>query len=89
MLTTEYKTHNYVRTADCGPRLKHSNKGTTMEKVMTIKVRVWLYGIGIGIGGVCLVYGVLTAEQLVAWLGLLAAILAVTAVSNVGEKGLS
>lgn len=56
-------------------------------KIMDVKFRRWLYGVGVAAGSVCLVYGLITSEQLVVWLALLAALLGVTAYANAGLAG--
>lgn len=39
--------------------------------------RMWLYGIALAIGGLALIYGIVTGEQLAGWLAVIAAILGV------------
>lgn len=55
--------------------------------IMDVKFRMWLYGIGVAAGSVMTVYGILTLEQVSVWLGLLSAILGITAIANVGDRG--
>ena len=55
--------------------------------IMDVKFRLWLYGIGVAAGSVMAVYGILTLEQVSVWLGLLSAILGITAIANVGDRG--
>ena len=57
------------------------------KTIVNEKFRIWVYGIGIAAGSVAVVYGFMTAEEVAVWLGLLSAILGLTAVAHVGEKG--
>ena len=56
-------------------------------KIMDIRFRKWLYGTGIASAAVFVTYGIITAEQAVIWIALLAALLGVTAIANVGDNG--
>lgn len=58
-----------------------------MGKLLDVKYRVWLYGVGVSLSSVGIVYGLITLQEATVWLALLAAILGVTAIANVGERG--
>ena len=58
-----------------------------MGKIMDIRFRRWLYGVGVAIGALLVGYGYLNGEQLLMWLALLTAVLGLTATANLGEKG--
>lgn len=68
-----------------------SNPGNQGEqvtgKIMDIRFRKWLYSAGIALAAVFVMYGIITAEQAVVWIALLAALLGITAIANVGENG--
>lgn len=58
-----------------------------MNKIFNETTRTWIYSVGVSAGAVAVFYGFMSAQELVVWLGLLATILGVTAVANIGERG--
>lgn len=53
-------------------------RGKKNNEFLTLATRRWLYGIAVAVAGVLAVYGVMTAEQIGAVLGLAAAVLGVS-----------
>src|SRR5699024_7533233 len=64
------------------------DKEKEMNGVFTEAVRRWIYAVAAALGAAAIFYGIMTAEEVAIWLGVLIALLGGLAVSNVGEKGL-
>lgn len=58
----------------------------TLKNIFTEKVRAWIYRIALSAGSLAAVYGLLTDEQTVALLGLVAAVLNILPTLNTHTK---